>query len=305
MSGRTSTTGDILAVGELLWDVLPKEKLLGGAPANFCFRLQTLGTSPRLVTKVGNDALGDELLSRLGDKGLDLSLVQKDSSYPTGTVDVVLTSDGNPSFTINTGVAYDYLETPADLMEAARSARLVYFGTLVQRSPQTRQSLYAILDAATNALKFLDINLRRNCFTAETVRESLRRTDILKLNSSEVGVVAELLGWGSMNPQELADRVLKEFDLKIVLVTLGENGVAAFSADGKQVTTPGVRVTVADTIGAGDSFAAGFIHKYLSGAGLEECCKFGNAVGAMAATKKGGMPDFTPTEMEGFFANAR
>lgn len=290
----------VIALGEILWDVLPSERFLGGAPANFCHRLRQLGVDACMVSRVGKDTLGDELLKGLRDLNFDLSLIQRDETRPTGTVDVILSSDGNPTFTINTDVAYDYLQATPELLQATHNASLLCFGTLVQRSVITRQALYEILDQAPNATKFLDINLRKSCYSAETVRESLKRADILKLNTSEVITVTELLGLKAQKPEELAHSIIKDFGVNTVLVTLGEKGVYALDALGHECTVPGISVQVVDTIGSGDSFAAGFVSAYLSGAPLEECCYFGNLIGALNATKKGGMPNISPTELSLF-----
>jgi len=295
-----SSVQSALALGEILWDVLPHERLLGGAPANFCHRLRQLGAPVKMVSRVGNDQLGAELLAGLTALQFDLSLVQRDSKTPTGTVDVTLTAEGNPSFVINPNVAYDFLEPTPELLEAAKNSPFICFGTLVQRSAKTRETIYKVLEAAPQATKFLDINLRKNCYTAETVSESLRRTDILKLNTSEVKTVSELLNLSATSPKEMAQEVMKKFGVKIVLVTLGEEGVFAIDNAGKECVVPGISITVADTIGSGDSFSAGFAFKYLQKAPLAECCFFGNLMGALNATKKGGMPDVSPAELEQF-----
>jgi fructokinase len=253
-----------------------------------------------MVSKVGDDALGKELLAGLKDLNFDLSLIQIDSSNRTGTVDVVLTPDGNPSFTINPNVAYDYLELTSELLAAAQKCSFVCFGTLVQRSEQTRKTMYAVLDAAQKATKFLDINLRRNCYSAETVTESLRRTDILKLNQSEVRIISDLLELPATTSKDMAQAVMERFDVGTVLVTLGEDGVYAIDSSGRECQVRGVSITVADTIGSGDSFSAGFTFKHLQGASLEECCLFGNLMGALNATKKGGMPDISLSEVQQF-----
>lgn len=295
----------VIALGEILWDVLPTEKLLGGAPANFCHRLRQLGGTARMVSRVGRDALGCELLEGLRSLNFDLSLLQVDDARPTGTVDVSLTTDGTPTFTINTDVAYDYLQVPPELLRAAQSASLICFGTLVQRSPITRRALYEILDQAPNATKFLDINLRKNCYSNETVRESLKRADIVKLNTSEVTTVSDLLDLKAPTPKEFAHSVIKEFAVNAVLVTLGDQGVYALNALGHECEVSGISVQVVDTIGSGDSFAAGFVFTYLSGAPLEECCYFGNLIGALNATKKGGMPDISQEELKLFLGQHR
>jgi fructokinase len=297
-----STTKTVLALGEILWDVLPTEKLLGGAPANFCHRLRQLGVNARMVSRVGVDQLGDDLLAGLEALHFDLSLVQRDPRHPTGTVDVSLSSDGEPTFVINAGVAYDHLEPTPQLLTAAASADLICYGTLVQRSERTRSTLYKVLDAANHAIRFLDINLRKNCYSLETVQESLRRADILKLNTSEVGILNELLGLNTRTPQEFADQAIERFKLETVLVTLGSKGVYARGRDGGSCAVPGVSISVVDTIGSGDSFAAGFVYKRLLSAPLEECCHFGNLIGALNATKKGGMPNVSPAEVSEFVA---
>ena len=292
----------VLALGELLWDVLPSERLLGGAPANFCHRLRQLGVNAHMVSRVGEDALGKDLLSGLQALDFDLSLVQEDPAHPTGTVDVSLSRDGNPSFVINNDVAYDYIEATPPLLTAACNASLICFGTLVQRSDKTRQTIYRVLDAAPYATKFLDINLRKDCYSAETVIESLRRTDILKLNTSEVAVMSELLQLGTTTRKEMAQSVMRTYGVKTVLITLGEAGVYAIDAHNGECTVPGVSINVVDTIGSGDSFAAGFVFSYLQGEPLDECCHFGNLIGALNATKRGGMPNISSDELAKFLA---
>lgn len=292
----------VLALGEILWDILPAERLLGGAPANFCHRLRQLGGNARMVSRVGKDALGQELLEGLNALDFDLSLVQEDPMHPTGTVDVSLSADGNPTFVINKDVAYDYLEATSALVSAARTASLICFGTLVQRSEQTRQTLYTVLEAAPQATKFLDINLRKDCYSADTVAESLRRTDILKLNTSEVTVVSQLLQLGTTTPKEMAQAVMHAYGITTVLITLGEDGVYAIDRRHGECTVPGVSIKVVDTIGSGDSFAAGFVFSYLQERPLDECCHFGNLIGALNATKKGGMPNISSDELAQFLA---
>jgi fructokinase len=292
----------VLAIGELLWDMLPEEKLLGGAPANFCHRLRQLGVDARMVSRVGRDKLGDELVAGLLALNFDLSLVQRDHFHPTGTVDVTLSSYGDPSFVINTGVAYDYLEPTPDLRTAAACADLICFGTLAQRSERTRKTLLELLDGSPQALKLLDINLRKNCFTSEIIEDSLRRTDILKLNTAEVATIRDIFDITSSSHEEFANRLIERFGIKTVLVTLGAHGVYARSSNDESCEVPGVSVSLVDTIGSGDSFTAGFVYKLLQSAPLEECCYFGNLIGALNATKKGGMPSISPAEVTAFVA---
>ncbi len=288
---QSQTTGKgVLALGELLWDMLPSGKLLGGAPANYCFRLRQLGVPALMVSRIGNDPLGSELQSALTELNFDLSLLQHDFETPTGTVDVKLTPDGNPSFTINPDVAYDNLEWSQDLERAAQNASFICFGTLAQRTEASRSTIYKVLDTATQATKFLDINLRRNCYDKDTIQRSLELTNILKLNQSEVDMVAGLIGIETTEPQAFSEILMRKFNISTILITLGEKGVLAVDNSVGSVTVPGIPISVVDTIGSGDAFSAGFTYKFLGGAALQDCCHFGNITGAMHATYAGGMP---------------
>jgi fructokinase len=297
--------GKVLALGELLWDMLPSGKLLGGAPANYCFRLRQLGVPALMVSRIGEDVLGQELIDGLTELNFDLSLLQRDTDTPTGTVDVKLTSDGNPSFTINPDVAYDNLEWTTTLETAAKEASFVCFGTLAQRTDKGRSTIYTLLDTASQATKFLDINLRRNCYTKETIHRSLELTNILKLNQSEVDMVASLLEIETTEPEAFSENIMKHFRIDTILITLGEKGVLAVDTSTGSVTVPGIPVSVVDTIGSGDAFSAGFTYKFLSGALLEECCQFGNITGAMHATYAGGMPVIPLEAVEKFIMESQ
>ena len=296
---------NVLALGELLWDMLPNGKMLGGAPANYCFRLRQLGIPALLVSRIGKDLLGQELINELSGLNFDLALLQHDSEKPTGTVDVELTSDGNPSFTIIPNVAYDNLEWNAALEVAARNASFVCFGTLAQRSVQSRTIIHKTLTTATQATKFLDINLRRNCYDKDTIRESLELANIIKLNQTEVDMVADLLEIGSSHSSTFSETVMNRFNVTTILITLGENGVLAIDRSAGSITVPGIPVSVVDTIGSGDSFSAGFTYKFLSDASLEECCQFGNIIGAMHATYAGGMPIISSNAVDTFIMQCK
>ncbi len=306
MSGTTENScaeiGRVLAIGELLWDLLPSGKALGGAPANCCFRLSQLGVRARMATRIGRDSLGEELASTLAHRGFDLSLVQRDPSLPTGTVDVRLSADGTPDFTINTGVAYDALEASPELLCATEESALLCFGTLIQRTRPAQAAVLTLLKAAPQAIRFLDINLRKDCYSRDTIGASLEHATILKLNSGEVDTVARLLGLDASTERERVTELLNLFELECVLVTRGAHGVFALHRSGEEVELPGISVTVADTVGSGDSFSAGFIARRLANAPLAECCRFGNINGALNAARKGGMPEISPQELEAFAA---
>lgn len=274
--------------GELLWDILPSGPLLGGAPANFAYRFQQLGGTPKLVSRIGNDDLGRKAASILKEKNLNLELLQIDELKPTGTVPVTIDNKGKPDFTILPDVAYDYIEPAENLLHAASTASLIYFGTLVQRSAKTRETLHTVLSKApAEATIFSDINLRKNCYTKETVEISLQACDWLKLNDEEVPVLASMFNI-SADPTIFSKSIIEKFNLNGCVVTLGEKGAIASTAS-ESVHVPGIKVTIADTIGAGDAFAAGFAWGLITNQSLQSCTDLGNKLGSLVASVAGGM----------------
>lgn len=283
------TAKKVIAFGELLWDLLPSGKVLGGAPANFAFRLENLGVPTFLISRVGNDELAKEALALLQEHSLSCEGIQIDLNHPTGTVDVKLSNTGVPDFSINKEVAYDYLEINESLLDEAVKSSCFCYGTLIQRTSTARNTLYVLLEAAEKALRFLDINLRKNCWTKETLDSSLQFADILKLNDEEARILAEQYHFKVENLRNFSYEMIERFALQACLVTRGSQGVYALSCDGEEADIPGIKVDVLDTIGSGDSFSAGFVKRYLEGSPLEVCCEYGNQIGALVAATKGGM----------------
>ena len=292
----------VIAFGELLWDCLPSGAVLGGAPANFALRMHNLGVSVGLVSKVGKDELGVKARARLAELGVDDSLVQTDDLMPTGTVQVEISKDGNASYTILPNVAYDYILSTPELEETIKKAKLICYGSLVQRAAVSRASLLELLESAPNTTKLVDINLRRDCYSAETIDSSLRYADILKLNDSEVPQVSKILRGVELDPSDFCELIFQYYPIKHVLITRAEKGVFAMSKDGTIVDIAGHQVKVVDTIGSGDAFTAGFVSRFLAGKTLTECCEFGNRLGALVATKQGGMAAITADEIQGLIA---
>lgn len=290
----------IVAVGELLWDLLPAGAVLGGAPFNFAFRMAGLGDDVAFVSRVGRDALGDRARGQVAACGLATKFLQADDTRPTGTVPVVLDAQGTPHFTIVPGVAYDAIEVTPENVEAAREADCVYYGTLVQREAGSREALAVILGSASFAVKVLDVNLRAGCYSAETVGWSLERADILKINESEVGELGRLLGWGTLPVTGFVARCFRTWRLGYMAVTLGAQGAYAASSSGEKVYVPGRVVEVRDTCGCGDAFTAGFVHALLGQLPLAECCRLGNAMGALVATQSGGTAPLSKAEIMAF-----
>ncbi|MHB8524049.1 MAG: carbohydrate kinase family protein [Limisphaerales bacterium] len=290
----------VLAFGETLWDLLPSGPMLGGAPLNFAFRVHSLGDRGIIASRLGRDDPGRNARDQIAALGMDTRFLQCDEKHPTGTVRVTLDSRGNPDFFIVPEVAYDFVEATDALLEFAAAADCLCFGTLIQRTAAARGVLRQVLEAAGPGVKFLDINLRQDCHSRETIVESLARADVLKMNASEAECLAGLLEIPNRSLPDVCAALLEKSRLQCCVVTLGEQGVFAASANGDRVYLPGYAVKVVDTCGSGDALAAGFVHEYLRGRPLAECCDRGNTLGALVATQKGATTPITPADVAAF-----
>jgi fructokinase len=293
----------ILAFGEILWDILPTGAMLGGAPFNFAYRVNMLGDQGLMVSRLGQDALGRQARQQIAALGMEMQTIQEDPNHPTGTVRIFFDANRNPDITILPEVAYDYIEITEPLLALAATVDCLCFGTVAQRAPHSRQTLQRLLDAAGNSLKVLDINLRKDCYTPETVAQSLQRADMLKLNEEEARLLAQWYGLGDALPDVVAS-ILARWPLSCCVVTLGERGAFAASTDGQQVYDPGYKVALVDPLGAGDAFTAGFIYERLRGCSLEACCRSGNILGAMVAGQEGATSALTAAEVQQFAESA-
>lgn len=247
----------IVAIGEILFDEFPMYRRLGGAPFNFAYHLRQLGADARLVTRIGRDEAGDDILERLDRAGFDLALVQIDEHRPTGRVRVDLDPDGTPHFSIERGAAYDAIAcTSAFQALAQQGVELVYIGSLSQRTPSGAAAIHAMLDRLRETTRVLyDMNLRPECDTRRIIEPSLRRADILKLNGEELARATDLLGIPVTGAAAL-DRLMTDFGIATAALTLGGAGSLLVAGD-TRVTAPAGQVEpMVDTVGAGDAYAA-------------------------------------------------
>jgi fructokinase len=280
----------IVGLGELLWDLLPSGKQLGGAPANFAYITNLLGEMGIPASRVGRDSLADEALQRLALLGLTASFVQQDSIHPTGTAKVEIDKDGQPRFHISQPVAWDFLEWTPVWQQLAREADAVCFGSLAQRSSQSRSTIHAFLHATRpEAILIFDVNLLQNFYTAQVLAESMKLATIVKLNHEELPRIMRLFELEHRSEEDSARRLLSSHDLKLVCVTRGNDGSLLISND-ECSEHPGFRVKVADTVGAGDAFTAALAHGYLRGTSLAQINETANRVGAWVASQYGAMP---------------
>ena len=280
----------VVGLGELLWDLLPGGKQLGGAPGNFAYIAGLLGDRGIVASRVGADPLGDEVRAKLVSLGVETSFLQVDSSRPTGTVNVQVDPKGQPTFEITEHVAWDYIEWSSSWESLAQRTDAIYFGTLGQRYPHSVATTMDFFTALRpEALKIFDANLRQSFFSPEVIAESVKVANIVKLNDSELPRVTRMLGLSYDEEKSSAERLRRAYNLKLVCVTRGEKG-SLVVAEGAAHEHPGFRVSVADTVGAGDAFTAALVHHFLRGSSLPVMNEAANRMGAWVASHAGGTP---------------
>lgn len=280
----------VVGMGEALWDVLPEGKKIGGAPANFAYHAAQFGLRSCVVSAVGNDDSGREILDTLTEKGLNYLIEMVD--YPTGTVQVELDGAGIPQYDIKEDTAWDNIPYTPELRELAGKARAVCFGSLAQRSETSRNTINRFLDdmpEEEGRLVVFDVNLRQNFYTKEILSRSMRRCDVLKINDEEITEVSRLFGIPGSDFEEISRRLLERFNLKMLILTCGVKGSYVFTPDDTSFQ-PTPKVNVADTVGAGDSFTASFISAILKGKSVAEAHALAVETSAFVCTQKGAMP---------------
>lgn len=286
----------VVGMGEVLWDVLPEGRKLGGAPANFAFHVSQFGLDSRVVSAVGADELGSEIVENFREKGLNAML--EIVPYPTGTVQIVLDNLGVPCYEIKEGVAWDNIPYTAALDILARQTRAVCFGSLAQRSAVSRATVNRFLDTMPDGegqWKIFDINLRQNFYAREVLSASMQKCNVLKINDEELDTVGRMLGCSDISLQDKCRMLLEKYDLKILILTCGVNGSYVFTP-GQVCFQETPKVEVADTVGAGDSFTAAFVSAVLKGMPVEDAHRLAVRTSAYVCTQNGAMP-MLPAEL--------
>lgn len=294
----------IVGIGEILWDLLPAGKQLGGAPANFVCHAHALGAHAQLISRVGHDAAGQEIIDRFQARGLPTETIGIDATAPTGTVSVEVDAAGLPQYTIHENVAWDRIGADPAALRAVHHADAVCFGSLAQRTKHVAATVATLLAATRpNALRIFDINLRPPFISPQVINSSLTAANVLKLNEQELPILAELFQLSGNAAQQLA-ALAERFSLRLVALTRGGEGSMLF-AGGHLVEQPGSSITVRDTVGAGDSFTAavalGFLHDWP----LEKISHHANAVAAYVCSQSGATPPLPEALLEPFRAALR
>jgi len=280
----------VAGIGELLWDVLPQGKQLGGAPCNFAFHALQSGFESYVISAIGQDKDGDEILQVLDKLGLNASFVQSKPDYQTGTVTVKLDKAGIPDYTIHENVAWDYIEQNIKLKAFAKEVDAICFGSLAQRSRVSMATIWSFLESTRpDCLKVFDINLRQSFYTRETILKSLEFANVLKLNDDELSVLASFIGYEG-DEESVIRQLLKEFELKLIAYTKGAMGSILLTHD--EISYSEVReVEVEDSVGAGDSFTAFLVAGILNNIELKKIHRAATDVASYVCTQHGATPD--------------
>lgn len=284
----------VVGIGEILWDMLPGGKRAGGAPINFVYHAAALGAEGYAVSAVGNDADGRAIVAELKQNKIDHVLAL--TPYPTGKVLVEL-KNGIPAYTIVENVAWDHIPYSDDASAVIRRADAVCFGTLASRNPESRDTLIRLLqEAPADALRFFDINLRGNYYSAELIRRYLGFADIFKLNDDEIGQIRNLFSLDGTD-EEICRLLLKQYNLQYLIFTAGEKFSVIYSPQGvSRLNTPAVPVV--DTVGAGDAFSGAFVYGILTGKSMVEAHRDAVRISAFVCTRSGAWPEY-PADMKG------
>jgi fructokinase len=293
----------IVGLGEILWDLFPAGRQLGGAPANFAYITSLLGNRGIPASRLGQDDLGRDAINRLKELGLETAFVQQDVQRPTGTVRVQVDENGQPCFEISPSVAWDFLQWTPQWQALAAQADAVCFGSLAQRSLPSQSTIRSFLKATRPAcLRVFDVNLRQNFYSAEILSESMKLASIVKLNHEELPKMMRMLAVDEnarepASEESSARHLIALYRLQLVCITRGNQGSLLVS-DSACDAHPGFKIKVADTVGAGDAFTASLVHEYLRGASLAEMNDVANHVGAWVASENGATPAPGPGGIE-------
>lgn len=279
----------VIGIGEVLWDLLPSGPQLGGAPANFACHAHQLGAQAQVISSVGNDDLGKQVVERFNEMAIGCGTVQVDPQLPTGTASVTLDQDGTPHFTIHQPVAWDALTLADGALDAVRNAHAVCFGTLGQRTSAAASVIQELVAATPSAsFRVFDINLRQRFYSKEIIERSLRIANVLKLNDQELDVLSPMFGLSGAARERIV-QLAALFDLKLAALTRAEQGSLLYRK-GKWSEIPGRKIEVVDTVGAGDSFAAALVMGLLFGFGLDDIHRIAADIAEFVCTCRGATP---------------
>ena len=279
----------VVGLGEVLWDMLPEGRKIGGAPVNFAYHAGQFGIDTMAVSAIGNDKLGEDTIAEMNGK--HLNHIFPSVPYPTGSVQVSLDEKGVPAYDIKENVAWDNIPFTNEIESVARSCRAVCFGSLAQRNAVSRNTIRKFIESTpSGCIRIFDINLRQNFYTSNVIHDSLELCNILKINDEEIMLVSRMFNYDSSNIENVCRTIMEDFSLEMVILTCGTKGSYIFTKGGVSFM-PTPKVNVADTVGAGDSFTGSFCAAILRGLPVAEAHKKAVEVSAYVCTQNGAIPE--------------
>ena len=283
-----------LSFGEILWDIIEGKAHIGGAPFNLAAHLAKMGVDSFIISSVGRDTLGEDALQAAKDEGVKTSFIKVHSALPTGTVTVTIGEGGHPTFVIHENTAWDAIVVDdAILSEVKKDAWDVFcFGTLAQRTEKNRETLAKILSCLNAKYPYYDVNLRQDFYEKDWIIRSLKASTIVKVNEEEARVLSQLLYGRQLSPNDFASSAAQQYNLAVVCITRGEKGCYIYS-EGHFEEIGGVPVKVADTVGAGDAFSAGFLFARNQGRDAFASARFACRIGSYVASRPGAVPEYS------------
>ena len=293
----------IVAFGEVVWDVLPNDKILGGTPTNMVFRCNSFKEEGFLLSRLGNDELGRAALVRLNELGISEENVQIDFEFPTGTVNISLNENNEANFHVTPDVAFDHIEFSAEALKLARSADCLFYGLLPQRFGISKNTLRELINEPQDSVHFLDLKLFHHFFNVKVVENLLECSHIVRIKEKEIEFLGAELGIESDNIESFCNSLIKRYKINLVLITRGDAGVFAYDKKDRAFYDGGYQIKVEDNIGSGIAFCAGFLHYYLKGKSIQDSLNFGNAAGALNTTKRGATEFFNKKDVLSFMKN--
>ena len=296
--GISSVMGKkIVAFGEIVWDILPHGKVLGGTPSNLVFRCNSFGEEGHLLSRVGDDELGNKALKKLADLNISDRNVQIDTEFPTGEVHVTFDATGESRYQVKEDVAFDHIEFTPESLKLVRDADCLFFGLLPQRYGLSKNTIRELIKESPDSIHFFDLKLFEHFFDVQVVVHFLSSAHIVRIKEKEIEFLAKELKIKFTDTENFVKDISDKFNIDLVIVTRGNGGVLAFHKEEGIFQEPAYRIKMKDNIGSGMAFSAGFLHYYLNGKSLQESLRFGNAAGALNTTKTGATSFFNKTDV--------
>lgn len=287
----------IVAFGEVVWDILPNGKVLGGTPSNLVFRCNSFGEQGFLLSRLGDDELGHAALAKLKELGISDNNIQIDSEFKTGTVDVSFDEENESKYKVALDVAFDHIEFSSEALKLVRQADCLVFGLLPQRFGISKNTLRELIKESPDSLHFFDLKLFEHFFNREVVERLLKAAHIVRIKEKEMSFLANKLKIELTSIENFAKQLAQKYKIDLVIITRGSDGILAFHKKEGLFFEPGFKIDMKDNIGSGMAFSAGFLHCYLNGKSIEDALRFGNAAGALNSTKCGATTFFSKKDV--------